>query len=168
MSDYFQIEGTWSSTEDDIVLIINVPCLKTTSLLTIYKYLPFPIPFKTKAHDLTIKQSLNFQDSYLSKSIDENLFEKDNMDYEQIQQAVCNTDTADLITIDNKQNFQIFIHTNLANCKQFYHVYLCDTKHVVQLDLTDTFVGSLYLRIENGVSKNFKFNKDRFKKWYFN
>jgi hypothetical protein len=70
LSKYYQTEVTYSRTEDVIVFMVQVPCIKTTSLLKIYRYFPFPIPipFKTKAYDFTIKQSLNFQASRLSKS----------------------------------------------------------------------------------------------------
>jgi hypothetical protein len=46
-------EVTYPGTEDDIVLMIHVPCIKATRLLKIYRYLPFPIhiPLKTKADD---------------------------------------------------------------------------------------------------------------------
>jgi hypothetical protein len=62
LSDYFQIEVTYSRTEDDIVIMVHVLCIKTKSLLRIYKYLPFPIsiPFKTRAHNLRIKKITQF------------------------------------------------------------------------------------------------------------
>ncbi len=37
------------------------------------------------------------------------------------------------------------------------HVYFCDNQHLVQHDLTDTCLGSLYLRMENGVRLHCKF-----------
>jgi hypothetical protein len=33
LSDYYQIEATFSKSEDDIVLMLHVPCIETTSLL---------------------------------------------------------------------------------------------------------------------------------------
>jgi hypothetical protein len=70
LSDYYQIEVTYSKTMDDIVLMVHVPCIKNSGLLKIYRYLPFPIlvPFKPYAHDMTIKQSLNSQQSMISKN----------------------------------------------------------------------------------------------------
>ncbi len=83
LSDYYQIEVTYSRTEDDIVLMVYVPCIKTISLLKIYRYLNFPIliPFKTKDHDFTIKQSLNFQDHRRLKSNSDELFNQDHLDH---------------------------------------------------------------------------------------
>jgi hypothetical protein len=84
---------------DDIVLMVHVPCIKNSGLLKIYRYLPFPIPipFKTHAHDMTIKQSLNFQKSMISKTAYEELFDQNDLDYEQPQEALFTTETADLI-----------------------------------------------------------------------
>jgi hypothetical protein len=70
LSDYDQIEVTYSRTIDYSVVMVHVPCIKTSGLLKIYRYLPFPIPipFESQAHDLTITLSFNFQDYGISKS----------------------------------------------------------------------------------------------------
>jgi hypothetical protein len=52
-----------------------------------------------------MKQSLDFQDSKLSKSAYEDLFNQIDLDYEQNQEALFITDTADLIAFDNEQTF---------------------------------------------------------------
>jgi hypothetical protein len=47
LSYYYQIEMTYTRTEDDIVLRLHVPCIKTTSFLQIQDLqisaLPYPI-----------------------------------------------------------------------------------------------------------------------------
>jgi hypothetical protein len=63
----------------------------------------------------TKKTSVNFQDSHLSKSTYEDLFDQDNLDYKQIQEALFITHTADLIIIANECNFQVIFQTDLAN-----------------------------------------------------
>jgi hypothetical protein len=144
-----------------------VQCSKTTHLFKIYRYLPFPIPilFKTRAHDLTIKQSLNFLDSRFSKSIYEDLFDQDNLDHKRIQEALFITDTADLIPIDNECNFQVLTQTDPANCVQQNYKYLCDWQHVVQCNLTDTCLGSLYLRMKMEWCNIANLNENQLKKW---
>jgi hypothetical protein len=52
------------------------------------------------------------------------------LDQEQIQATLFISDTADLIVIDNECNFQVLTETDLSNCVQRNHVYLCE--HVVQ------------------------------------
>jgi hypothetical protein len=54
------------------------------------------------------------------------LFDQDNLYHEQIQEVLLITDTADLITIHNDCVFQVLTQTDLANCVQCNHVYLCD------------------------------------------
>jgi hypothetical protein len=44
LSDYYQMETTYVRSEKDIVIILHVPGTKETDLLTIYRYLTFPIP----------------------------------------------------------------------------------------------------------------------------
>ena len=161
LSDYYQIEVTYSRTDDDIVVMVHVPCIKTRKLLTIYRYLPFPIPipFTPKSHDLTISQSLKFQELQLSKANYEDIFDQKDLDHPQIPEALFITDTTDMIAIDDDRNFQVLTQTDLANCVQRNHVYLCDKQHVVKHDLTDTCLGSLYLRTEEGVRKHCKFER---------
>ena len=117
LSDYYQIEVTYSRTMDDIVLMINVPFIKHSRLLKIFGYLPFPIPipFKTNAHNMTIKQPLFFQEPMMSRANYEDLFDQNDLDYEQPSEALFITDTADLIAIDNNNNFQVVTQTDLAN-----------------------------------------------------
>jgi hypothetical protein len=135
--------------------MVHVPCIKTTSPLKIYRHLPFPItiPFITKAPNFTILQFLYFQDFCLLKSTYENLFDQDNLDHEQIQEALFIKDTADLLPIYNEWSFQVQTQMDLANCVQRNHVYLCDKQHVVQHDITDTCLGSLYLRMKTESGK---------------
>ena len=87
------------------------------------------------------------------------MFDQDHLDHPRVQEALFITDTADLIAIDNERNFQVLTQTDLANCVQRNHVYLCDKQHVVQHDLTDTCLGSLYLRMEDGVRQHCKFER---------
>jgi hypothetical protein len=62
---------------------------------------------------MTIKQSFNFQEFMISKTTYEELFDQDDLDYKQPQEAVFITDTADLIAIDNENNFQVLAQTDL-------------------------------------------------------
>jgi predicted enzyme involved in methoxymalonyl-ACP biosynthesis len=55
LSDFYQIEVTYSRTENDIVLMVHVPCIKMTSLVKIYRYLPSPIPIPFKLGLIILK-----------------------------------------------------------------------------------------------------------------
>ena len=162
ISDYFQIEATYLRTGDDIVIMLHVPCIKSKALLKIYKYLPFPItlPFTPKAHDMTIRQSLDRQYMYnLPQQQLDAIFDQNNLDHPQYPEALFITDKTDIIAIGADNSFQILSQMDLANCVQRNHVYLCDRNTVVQTDLTDSCLGSLYLRQEEGVRKHCKFER---------
>ena len=74
-SDYYQIEVTYTRTEDDIVIIVHVPCIKIKQLFTSYRHLSFPIPIPVAplANDLTIGQVFNIQNF---KTINESALDK--------------------------------------------------------------------------------------------
>jgi hypothetical protein len=154
ITDYYQIEVSYSHTLDNIIILVHVPCIKTRSLLTIYRYLPFPIPipFQPKSHDFTINHSLKFHDASLSKANYGEIFDND-LNFPQHQEALFVTDSTDLIAIDDDRNFQVLTQTDLANCVQRNHVYLCDKQNEVKHQLTDTCLGSLYVRNEEGVCR---------------
>ena len=158
ISDYFQIEATYMRTGEDIIIMLHVPCIKT-NLLQIYRYLPFPIPlpFTPKSHDLTIRQSLTLQTLQFSQHDLDSIFDQNNLDFPQYPEALFIEDKADLIAIGADKSFQILSQVDLANCVQRNHVYLCDRNTVVKTDLTESCLGSLYLRQEEGVRKHCKF-----------
>jgi hypothetical protein len=115
ITDYYQIEVSYTPTLDDIIILVHVPCIKTRSLLTIYRYLPFPIPipFQSKSHDFTINHSQNFQESSLSKANYGEIFDND-LNFPQHQEALFVTDSTDLI--NDARNFQVLTQTDLASC----------------------------------------------------
>ena len=158
ISDYFQIEATYMRTGEDIIIMLHVPCIKN-DLLKIYRYLPFPIPlpFTPKSHDLTIRQSLTLQTLHFSQHDLDSIFDQNNLDFPQYPEALFIEDKADLIAIGADKSFQILSQMDLANCVQRNHVYLCDRNTVVKTDLTESCLGSLYLRQEEGVRKHCKF-----------
>ena len=158
ISDYFQIEATYMRTGEDIIIMLHVPCIKN-DLLKIYRYLPFPIPlpFTPKSHDLTIRQSLTLQTLQFSQLDLDSIFDQNNLDFPQYPEAIFIEDKTDLIAIGADKSFQILSQMDLANCVQRNHVYLCDRNTVVKTDLTESCLGSLYLRQEEGVRKHCKF-----------
>ena len=160
ITDYYQIEVSYTRTLDDIIVMVHVPCIKSRSLLTIYRYLPFPIPLpiQPKGHDFTIKHSLQFQESSLTKAKYDEIFDTE-LNFPQHQEALFVTDSTDLIAIDDDKNFQVLTQTDLAKCVQRNHVFLCDKQNVVKHELTDTCLGSLYVRNENGVRQHCTFER---------
>ena len=118
ISDYYQIEVSYTRSDIDIIILVHVPCTKLTSLLTIYRYLPFPIPIPIlpKSHDFTIGQSLALP--RINETVLDQIFDQNDLDYVQTPEALFITDTTDLIAIGSDDSFQILTQTELAGCIQ--------------------------------------------------
>ena len=105
ISDYFQIEVSYTRSDDDNIILVHVPCTKLTSLLTIFRYppFPFPIPILPKAHDFTIGQSLALLK--INETVLDQIFDQNDLDYVQTPEALFITDTTDLIAIGPADSF---------------------------------------------------------------
>jgi hypothetical protein len=159
ISDLFQIETSYVRRQDDIILILHVPCINQNEMLTIYKHVPFPMPLPKQLtyHDMTIKQAI-FADQ-LSDTDYKDIFNQSDLSFEAVEQALFVQDEHNLIAIGKDNAFKVISPIELASCIQKSHVYLCDKHHVLENDLRDSCLGSLYLRSETGVQRNCKFEK---------
>ena len=159
ISDLFQIETSYVRRQDDIILILHVPCINQNEMLTIYKHAPFPMPLPKQLtyHDMTIKQAI-FADQ-LSDTDYKDIFNQSDLSFEAVEQALFVQDEHNLIAIGKDNAFKVISPIELASCIQKSHVYLCDKHHVLENDLRDSCLGSLYLRSEKGVQRNCKFEK---------
>ena len=106
-SDYYQIEVSYTRSDKDIIIIVQVPCTKTSELLSIYRYLPtpFPIPILPHSRDLTIARSLALPQ--LSRSTLDQIFDQNDLDYQQLLEALFIQEPSDLIAIGSDDSFQI-------------------------------------------------------------
>jgi hypothetical protein len=43
-TDYFQLDTSYIRMDNDILILLHVPCLTSNHMLTIYRYVPFPYP----------------------------------------------------------------------------------------------------------------------------
>ena len=46
--DLFQLDTSYLRINNEILILVHVPCSNPSSMLTIYKYVPFPIPVISK------------------------------------------------------------------------------------------------------------------------
>jgi hypothetical protein len=63
VSDLFQIETSYPRQNNDIVIILHVPCINAQELMTIYRDLSFPIPLPQAIsnHDMNFRQSIEIE-----------------------------------------------------------------------------------------------------------
>ena len=58
-------------------------------------------------------------------------------------EALFIVDKSDLIAIGTDKSFQVLSMSDLTNCVQRNHVYLCDKNNVVKNDLSSSCLGAL-------------------------
>jgi hypothetical protein len=158
ISDYFQIETSYIRKENDVIILLHVPCITHDQLLNIYRYVPFPFPlnkqFPVSPH--SIEDAL-FTD--LTDSPDKpTLFTTD---------ALYLKPEAELIAIGPNSKFKILTQADIAHCRQRNKIYLCDKNHVLRTKLEHSCLGSLYIRSEIGVQQNCKFERRRLKEMVY-
>jgi hypothetical protein len=157
LSDYFQLEVSYARSGPDVLLIVHVPCVSTDQLMTIYKFMPFPIPLpgSPTTSQLTIQDSL-FPTQTLSNNqvptipIDSNA---------NLTEALFLNLDADLIAINREQKYRILSQADLLGCLKKNHVFLCEKNAVLQTDLGDTCLGALFFRSISGVQSQCRFER---------
>ena len=158
IGDYFQIEVSYLRTGQDIDILVHVPCVKPNSLLTIFKYVPFPFPLPntTTKSDLSIAHSVNLHQLTLEEAI--GVFQN-NTSYDTNSEALFVSEESSLIAIGRDHRFRLTTQADLASCIQRNHVYLCDKHQVLRTDLERNCLGALYLRHASGVRTYCRFER---------
>ena len=156
LGDYFQIEVSYVRTKQDVDIILHVPCVTPNSLLTIYKYVsfPFPLPKGKRRMDVSISESLTAHSLSLAEAM--GLFDNSTT-YKATTDALYVAQDQSMIAIGRDHRFRMTSQSDLVSCIQRNHIYLCDKHQVVRTDLTNTCLGSLYLRDAEGVRTHCRF-----------
>ena len=99
-SDYFKVEITYLRNDEDLLIIVPVPCIKIKELLKIYKHLSFPIPLPLITPVHGVLQAMNIKDfqNFTEQQLD-NIFDMNKLDYEPVPEALFISNSIDLITI---------------------------------------------------------------------
>jgi hypothetical protein len=75
---------------------------------------------------------------------------------------------ADLIAIGNTEAFQTLSTSDLANCKRLGNTFFCDGRSVLQTNIVENCLGSLYLGSSSLIKANFKFHIDSTREKIYN
>ena len=155
-SDYFQLETSYLRTESDVLAVLHIPCIMAPSMLSIYRYVPFPIPLPTvtSSSPYSIAQAL-----YPSRLAHNDSLPDLKPPTVSTPEALYLVADADMIAIDKDNNFRLLSQADLAGCIQRNHVYLCEQQHVLRTNLTETCLGSLYHKLPQGVRENCRFDR---------
>ena len=150
--DLFQIDASYIRVKDEILILLHVPCANPSNLLTIYKYVPFPIPV-FPAHNHTTNTDNTIQ----------NLFEANQNSPLRATEGITFQPEADLIAIGknsyNKNRFILLSSAELQACTKRSTAFICERHQVTRSDLLSSCLGSLFLQSSTGVLDNCKINR---------
>ena len=155
-SDYFQLELSYLRNKDGVVLLLHVPCTTTPDLMTIMRYIPFPIPLGTHTFHTpySVEQALATQ---TNPHFDPNLHAINQTLTK--REALYLVAEADLIAINGNSRYRLLTQSDFAACIQRNHIYLCDKQQILGTNLLQTCLGSLYHKDPSGVKTNCKFER---------
>ena len=153
-SDYFQLELSYVSNSQGVVALLHVPCTIEENLLTMYRYIPFPIPIphQTSHSSISVAQAITL------KSFNQANYCQANSTLHK-NEALFLVAEADMIAIDKDHRYRLLSQSDLAGCIQRNHIYLCDKLQVMRTNVHDTCIGSLFMKDQTGVKTNCKFDR---------
>jgi hypothetical protein len=132
VSDYYQLEMSYLRKEDGVVAILHVPAMVAPKMMSLYRYVPFPIPLQEGGGDVK------------SDSRDKT-------------HALFIKTPSDLIALDENNNFKIVSATDFATCTQHSKIFLCKSGEILKTNLLEDCMGSLFMRNKEAVQTNCKF-----------
>ena len=152
--DLFQLDTSYVRVQNEILILIHVPCSSPSSLLTIYKYVPFPIPVRPRPKTNTTITKLQTIQDVFDISSDPSSSTKEGIHF---------TPDADLIAIgkneQGRHRYILLSAAELSACTKRSQAYMCERHQVTKSDLLGSCLGSLYLQSPNGVISNCKINR---------
>jgi len=140
------------------MILLHVPCLTDTHLLTIYRYANLPLPVSSLMKDpLSNPNALPLFTPV--HTISDVLTQFNNpASATPLQQALHLRPETDLIAIGQNDGishrYKLLSFADLAACIQRNHVYLCEGHQVLRTDLEGSCLGSIYLQSQRGVREN--------------
>ena len=151
--DLFQLDTSYLRINNEILILVHVPCSNPSSMLTIYKYVPFPIPVISKEFNKD-KTTLSTIQDVFDLSAPTSTFATEGIHFQA---------DSDLIAIgknnNNKHRYILLSTPDLAACTKRSQAYICERHQVTRTDLLGSCLGSLYLQNAIGVSTNCKINR---------
>ncbi len=150
--DLFQLDTSYLRVNNEILVLVHVPCSNPSSLLTIYKYVPFPIPvlpnFNANTTDLnTIQDVFDISSPIANNALEGIHFQAD----------------ADLIAIGKndkgRHRYILLSSAEMSACTKRSNAFMCERHQVTKSDLLGSCLGSLYLQSPLGVANNCKINR---------
>ena len=148
--DLFQLDTSYIRVKNDVLILLHVPCASPDNLLTIYKYVPFPIPVYPPSNGTDNRNTIK------------NLFDSQGP-FNSASEGITFQPEADLIAIGknsyNKNRFILLSSAELQACTKKSSAFICERHQVTRSDLLSSCLGSLFLQSSNGVLNNCKIDR---------
>jgi hypothetical protein len=156
--DIFQLDVSYVRKNSDVIILVHVPCLTDTHLLTIYRYANLPLPISSLLQDPST--AINTLPLFTPvHTINDVLTQFSTpASAAPVQQALHLVPETDLIAIGQNEGsahrYKLLSFADLASCIQRNHVYLCEGHQVLRTDLEGSCLGAIYLQSQRGVREN--------------
>ena len=154
-SDFYQLEVTYLRKELDITILLHVPCVNLDTTLTLYRYIPFPIPLPAE----TSWDSDDLYEVFFPGKISSRNPAGPKFNYSRTMEALYVIPEAEIIAIGHTHAYKLISDSELSRCEQHRSMVLCDKHQVLRTRLADSCLGSLYSRNIVGVREHCKFEK---------
>ena len=150
--DFFQLDTSYIRVKDEILILLHIPCANPQNLLTIYKYVPFPIPVIPRSNPNTTQFDTI-----------QHIFDADNDNPNHAVEGIHFQPEADLIAIGKndrqKNRFILLSSAELQACTKRSTAFICERHQVTRSDLLSSCLGSLFLQSSQGVLENCKIDR---------
>ena len=145
--DLFQLDMSYIRIKNEVLIIVHVPCANPSNLLTIYKYVPFPIPVLPRQNS-----------SQTNIHTIQDVFDINAPTLTHATEGIHFIPETDLIAIgqtkNGKHRYILITSSDLQACTKRSQAYICERHQVTRSDLLGSCIGSLYLQSPNGVFEN--------------
>ena len=150
--DLFQLDTSYVRVANEILILIHVPCSNPSSLLTIYKYVPFPIPVRPQFNtNITVLDTI------------QDVFDISSATPDTLSEGIHFQPDADLIAIGKndkgRHRYILLSSAEMSACTKRSQAYMCERHQVTKSDLLGSCLGSLYLQSPLGVATNCKISR---------
>ena len=159
LSDYFQIDVSYFRNGKDIMMILHVPCLESTNLLNLYRYLPFPLPLSgfMLTSGRTLKDTLT--PDILSKISSDDFPHLPAPRFQDSENVLFVKPETDLIAVNDRQQYRLVTPTDLLHCDKNGLTYLCDEMNALRTDLDHTCLAALFFKESSAISSRCHFDR---------
>ena len=148
-TDFFQLDTSYLRIDNEVLILLHVPCLTSNHMLTLYRYVPFPYPVSTiQTFSTDPHPSIHNTNDILSRTAKN-------------RSSLFFLPETELIAVGRNTNsrdarYQLVSQAILASCIQQNHIFLCDRHQVLRKDLAGSCLGALFMQHQQGVIENCK------------